>query len=50
MIRRRPTKNREILTSKIILVIECIPSKIGEGIPPKFGESNFVFHPKGVSY
>ena len=50
MISKASHKNREILTSKIILVSECISSKIGEGIPPKFGKSNFVFHPERVRY
>jgi len=50
MISKASHKNREILTSKIILVTEYIPSKIGEGIPLKFGESIFVFHPERVRY
>ena len=50
MISKASHKNREILTTKIILVSECIPSKIGEGISQKFGESNFVFHPERVKY
>ena len=50
MISKPSHKNKEMLTSKIILVGECIPSKIAEGIPPKFGGRNFIFNPEKVRY